>query len=110
METTQLPPKLEIHALRAALRAMDQEIPAPSKYQRLIDLAIWIGVGGSSFYVFREFGQSSWFQTLFPFVAFGFGMYFMHVFIKAQAMVQWPTVKQYVDRSRIEARLRELGA
>src|SRR5688572_24508275 len=109
METTQLPPKLEIHVLQAALKAMDTEIPAPPKHQRLKDLAFMAVVGASSFWVFREFGHAEWFQTFFPFVTFGFGMYFMHVLAKAQTTVQWPTIKRYVDRSGVEARLRELG-
>jgi hypothetical protein len=60
--------------------------------------------------LFRTFGSSRWFQTLFPFAAFGFGMFFMHVYLKAQRVVQWPLIGKYVDRSRVEARINELGA
>lgn len=110
MEPTQLPPNLEKQVLLGVLKAIDEKPAASSKLHWLVDLVIWVAVGGVFFFFFRAFGSSNWFQTLFPFATFGFGMLFMHIYLRAQRVAQWPIIGKYVDRSRVEARISELGA
>ena len=110
MEPIQLPPNLERQVLRGVLKAIDERPEASRKLHWLLDLAIWVVVAVALFFLFQIFGSSGWFQTLFPFVTFGFGMFFMHVYLKAQRVVQWPLIGKYVDRQKIEARINELGA
>ncbi len=110
MEPTQLPPKIEKQILLGVLKAIDEKPQTSRKLHWLIDLAIWVAVGIAFFFLFRTFGSTGWFQTLFPFAAFGFGMLFMAVYFKAQRVAQWPLIGRYVDRPGVEARIRELGA
>jgi len=104
-----MPADVEKQTLRGVLKAIDQKPPVSRKLHWIADLAIWVAVGVTSFVLFRKFGRTDWFQTLLPFATFGFGMFFMAIYLKAQRIAQWPIIGAYVDRSRVEARLRELG-
>jgi len=108
MEQTQLPPKLEKQILLAVLKTIDKKPSVPRKlHWRIIDFAIWVAVG---FFLFRAFSSTGWFQALFPFAMFGFGMLLMFIYLRAQSIVQWPLIGRYLDRSKMEARVRELEA
>ena len=110
METSQMSDRLEKHVLIGVLKALDEQPPPLRKFSWLTELGVWVVVAGLSFGLFRTFGSASWFQTLLPIATFGFGMLFMSVYFRTQRQGQWPIIGKYVDRSRVEARLRELGA
>ncbi|MEX8195307.1 hypothetical protein [Comamonas guangdongensis] len=107
MKSVQISPKVEKQILQGVLKAIETKPPV-TRINKLKEALILLGFGIIFFFLFKTFGSSRWFQELFPFATFAFGMVFMHIFIKAQQVFQWPVIGQYVDRAKVETRLREL--
>ena len=51
-------------------------------------------------------GSSHWTALMLGIVCLGWGFYFSYQYYKRAYLAQWPIVSVYLDRTRIEERLR----
>lgn len=109
MKPAKMSPKIEKAILRGALKAIDTKPPA-TRVNWLKEALVSIVIGIIFYFLFKTFGSSRWFKELFPLATFAFGMFFMHIFIQAQALFHWQVIGLYVDRAKIETRIQELEA
>jgi hypothetical protein len=103
-------PKRERQLLLAVLKQMD----APGRRRTwrywLVNAALWLVCAAFFFAIFRYGGPLGWPHLVLGLFGFGVGVFFSVDLYKTMLTLQWPVVGRYIDRSKIEARLHELGA
>jgi high-affinity Fe2+/Pb2+ permease len=103
--------KLEKIILACALKALDKD---PPKFSRA-GWDVWlyaaqgllIGLGFN--WLASKYQDTAWFRMLEPILAFLLGAFLVYMVFWAFLRGLWFFLKPFVDRTAVEARLRELG-
>lgn len=72
-------------------------------------LLLWIASFGVFLMYFRYGGSSHWTAGFLALVCLALGYYLAYQTYKHMYVRQWPIIASYLDRPKIEERLRELG-
>lgn len=101
--------KLEERVLRRLILQLDNQRRPSGAGNLVVNLLLWIAVGGVMLAFFRYGPPAHWTDALLGGAFFCFGFFFAYDIYRSSYAQQWPTISHYLDRSRIEERLRELG-
>ncbi len=85
----------------------DKKINARSSWSNVI---LWLVSAMVFFLIFRYGDPPGWTDLILGVVCFSFGLFFAFYLYRTMHAEQWPVITSYLDRSRVEARLHELGA
>ena len=103
-------PSPEEQLLRRLLTQLDVEgTDAPKRFELVWNLLLWIASFGLFLVYFRYGGSVHWTAALLGLVCLAVGFYFAHQTYRLMYARQWPIIAGYLDRDRIEERLRELS-
>ena len=103
-------PSPEEQLLRRVLAQLDGEGRREKERPELVwSLLLWVVSFGVFLAYFRFGGSSHWTAGLLGVVCLSLGYYFAYQTYKLMYARQWPIIAGYVDRTKIEERLHELG-
>lgn len=103
-------PSPEEQLLHRVLAQLDDEGRRKSGGLELLwSLLLWIVSFGVFLTYFRFGGSSHWTAGLLGVVCLALGYYLAYQTYKHMYARQWPIIAGYLDRARIEERLREFG-
>ncbi|MBC9248959.1 hypothetical protein A9179_01595 [Pseudomonas alcaligenes] len=96
---------------RKLLQQLLKELDAPMRTMTWWrEVPLWLSVAVITLSFFYLFGTPSWPHVALIVIFFVFGMLFAHAFIKKQSHRNWPLFRNFVDKAKVETRLRELDA
>ena len=103
-------PADEKQLLLAVLKQLDDPGKKVNAHSSLCYVILWL-VAAMVFFLFFRYGDPlGWSDLILGVVCFSIGLFFAFYLYRTMHAEQWPVITSYLDRSRVEARLHELGA
>jgi hypothetical protein len=96
--------------LRGMLKHCDRDAFHKPKPLWLLEVLTWLLITAAFLLLYWLFGMPNWSQVRLISTSFVVGAGVMFFLLRQVALTKWPVIVRFIDRPKLQERLRELGA